>query len=454
MINKTTHEFIAEVLLCPNSGKPIRMSPAGLRGRDGEILYPELMNVPFVFRNTQHHILQWSQKIQSVMAYYREQHNRAQRELGRVDQLPATRQRLVRLSEAYKKSELEFKNLFSLFPQEHQQTTELSPFFFERIPRQQTVMAYYQTVFRDWVWGENEILAQVEALHPYLCDTKKLLTLGAGACGMPARLHDRLSGLEQLAVDVNPVLFYFARKVFTQSEFEAVEYPVLPKNLESACIEHKVKGYSQPNGFHMMLADAQNLEFSKNVFDTVLTPWFVDIIPRDFRETARGLNQHLQMGGRWVHIGPLAFERLQLSELYSPQEVEECLKESGFRLVEMKSVSVPYLSSPYSCIKREDEVFLFVAEKVKVAKKPTTYEYLPDWLRDWSVPVPLQPEIQNLSMKSQVYAQVLSCVDGQANLEQIASRFAIHHRIDLQAAKNSIGHFFTNIFEQHIFREF
>ena len=97
-----------------------------------------------------------------------------------------------------------------------------------------------------------------------------------------------------------------------------------------------------------MAADALQPPFADGAFDTVVTPWFIDIIGEPFARVAARINLLLKPGGRWINFGSLAFSRAAHAERLSLEEVSELHAEGGFADFEMREASIPYMRSPAS----------------------------------------------------------------------------------------------------------
>ena len=80
-----------------------------------------------------------------------------------------------------------------------------------------------------------------------------------------------------------------------------------------------------------MAADALQPPFADGAFDTVVTPWFIDIIGEPFARVAARINLLLKPGGRWINFGSLAFSRAAHAERVSLEEVVELLPADGVR---------------------------------------------------------------------------------------------------------------------------
>ena len=81
----------------------------------------------------------------------------------------------------------------------------------------------------------------------------------------------------------------------------------------------------------LVAADALQPPFADGAFDTVVTPWFIDIIGEPFARVAARINLLLKPGGRWINFGSLAFSRAAHAERISLEEVRELLPQVGIR---------------------------------------------------------------------------------------------------------------------------
>lgn len=447
-------QFIADNALCPLTGQSLKFESGHLSSAAFGV-FPKSFSVPWIFKNPHEQILQWRYKIASVSDSFEAESLRATDELRKVDLLPSTKIRLENLSKACVESKSYFANLRKDLDVLAPEIAQNQKVYFEKVPKQQTLLAYHDTVFRDWVWGQNELDLQADFFKACLKDTKKLLVLGAGACGLPATIHQRQGSIETLCVDINPVLLQTVKKLVAGEDVYLVEYPKVPVELKYAAVHHKISAQNlKLQNFHLALGDAQSLEFKAESFDTVLTPWLIDIVPRDFREFCRHLNQSLPKGGRWLNIGLLDFRKYRLNEIYSPQEVKEALIEAGFKIEKFEIHRIPYLQSPYAMVGRLDQVVVFSAIKEKTCKKPARFEYLPDWLRDWKLPIPLVPEIRNFQVKSAVFANTIGMVNGTVGLESLSQSLATQFKLPIEAARESVYNFMVNVYEQNIYREY
>lgn len=60
------------------------------------------------------------------------------------------------------------------------------------------------------------------------------------------------------------------------------EFPIAPKSLEDDAVKRTLKAPEKTNEeFHLVLGDALRAPFTAQSFDTVVTPWLIDIIAED-----------------------------------------------------------------------------------------------------------------------------------------------------------------------------
>ena len=127
------------------------------------------------------------------------------------------------------------------------------------------------------------------------------------------------------------------------------EFPIAPRGIDDHAILRQLAAPAPVGAdFHLVFADALRAPFAPGAFDTVLTPWFVDILPVDLAELAPRINRLLEPGGRWIHFGSLAFAHREAARNYSLEEALEVIAHSGFRNGPVRETAIPYMASPAS----------------------------------------------------------------------------------------------------------
>ena len=113
---------------------------------------------------------------------------------------------------------------------------------------------------------------------------------------------------------------------------ELYEFPIAPRSIEDHAVLRRLAAPAPARpGLELVAADALQPPFADGAFDTVVTPWFIDIIGEPFARVAARVNLLLKPGGRWINYGSLAFSRAAHAERLSLEEVSGLHAEGGLR---------------------------------------------------------------------------------------------------------------------------
>jgi SAM-dependent methyltransferase len=325
-----------------------------------------------------------------------------------------------------------------------------------RLPSDQGLTTYYNNIHRDWAWGEREneaSLAQLQsalgvdtASDAALADT---LVLGAGACRLAYDIHQRFATARTVAIDFNPLLLLVAQIVMGGGELELHEFPIAPRSLDTVAVLQKL---SAPGAvredFYTVLGDVLRPPFAAGSFDTVVTPWLIDIVNEDFPVLAARVNRLLKPGGRWLNFGSLSFEQqTERARRYSPEEIVAMIESSGFGAPEVREASIPYMCSPASRHGRQEIVFTFCAAKRDDARKPARHVALPDWIVTGTEPVPLLPSFQTQALSTQIYSFIMSLIDGRRTIADMALLLEQKKLMSRLEAEPAIRNFLTRMYD-------
>lgn len=289
-------------------------------------------------------------------------------------------------------------------------------------------------LYRDWGWpsdakGENEqALSTVEEM---LGDAGpgRTLIMGAGACRLAYDIHHRYPNAEIMVMDLDPVLFAAAYAV-THGESLAIR----EANLEMGDLSQATREWSlvAPQGpvddarFHFLMADAVDPPLDPGVFDTVLTPWFIDQGPEDVRDLISTLHRLLKPGGRWVNLGPLKYDLdTPVSRRYAREELFDLAERAGFRVGPWKSATVPYLVSRLNGRGKVEWLLAFSATRLEApAKGSRPDDGPPPWLVFRHLPIPTFEGQALFWSEASMIRMVVSSIDGRRTLDDIARRVA------------------------------
>jgi SAM-dependent methyltransferase len=290
-------------------------------------------------------------------------------------------------------------------------------------------LKYIHNLYRDWGWpaepeGENEqALAAVE----FVRDEQSLgrtLVLGAGACRLAYDLQHLDPEAETLVVDVDPLLFTVAQQVVSGGRLKLRE-----ANAEIDGIDRVVKEgtLAAPHGalpdgrFHFLLAGGLEPPLLPGMFDTVLTPWFIDLIPKDLRDFISTVHTLLKPGGRWLSLGPLRYTSdLPVSRRFTRDELFDLARRAGFEVGRWRAGTVPYLVSKLSGRGKEEWVLTFAATKREGLPGETDADdHPPAWILFWHLPIPTWPGQSVLVAGDPLSQLVVSAIDGRRTLEDV-----------------------------------
>jgi hypothetical protein len=251
-----------------------------------------------------------------------------------------------------------------------------------------------------------------------------------------------------VALDFNPMLLLVAQTVARGSKLKLHEFPIAPKSLEDDAVLRTLAA-PEPvrEGFHLALGDALRPPFAAKSFDTVVTPWLIDIIPEELSVFASRINGLLKPDGRWVNFGSLAFAGPQRALRYSPEECKAIVAECGFSDPYVSDATIPYMCSPSSRHGRKEKVFTFSAYKERDADKPARHRALPDWIVTGKEPVPLTQSFRTQAMTTQVYSFIMSLIDGKRTLKDMAVILEKQKLMGRDEAEAAIRSFLTKMFD-------
>ena len=218
-----------------------------------------------------------------------------------------------------------------------------------------------------------------------------------------------------------PLLMLVANEMAKGKLLSMYEFPIAPRSLEDDAVLRKLSAPEVAGeNFHLVLGDALRAPFAAGSFDTVVTPWLIDIITEDLPLFAARINRLLKDNGRWVNFGSLAFADPGRARHYSPEETKAIVAESGFSDPYISQATIPYMCSPASRHGRQEQVFSFCAYKERDSGQVPRHKALPDWLVTGKAPVPLLESFKLQAASTRIHAFLMSLIDGRRSLEDMA----------------------------------
>lgn len=416
--------------------------------------------IPWLFRDPDGALLEWRARFNSYLHASTSEQQRLQAALTdpRCSKAAAERIKLLAAAKETRRRQIfELLAPLGLDAPRSRPALDRAGVLHAKLPRQQGLLSYYDNIFRDWAWnnGENEQLldciARVLAPLPGY-RAGKVLTLGAGACRLPYDFHRRYRPDVSVALDLNPLLVLLASRVLQGHRVPFYEFPVAPLDKASFavlrdCAAPKELATDQLANFWLLLGDATQPPLKQSSFDTVITPWYVDIIAQDLVDCVRTVNRQLRTGGVWLNTGSLAFFHRNEAWCYSEEEALELLIANGFEVVASERAALPYMQSPASAHGRVERAFSFAARKVAAAPLPRPNAYLPVWAREADRPVPDLDEFVVASANHLLRAQALAAIDGKRTIDEIALLVAKRYGLQRSEARGAVERILLEIFE-------
>jgi len=444
---------LPSLLACPRCDKtPLDVNDGVYHCKACDIDFPSIDGIPWMFADPQATLGEWRGRLQFSLQQLSQESAALETELGNKELRPLTKRRIERYKKATDSHRRSLQKILQpVDVQSLHGNYESYLALRTRMPADQALNTYYANVHRDWAWGGEENKASIKQVRAVLHENAELgnvLVLGAGAGRLAYDLHMQMECTTTVAMDFNPLLLLIAQSVTQGESLKMYEFPIAPRSLEDDAV---MRTLSAPDvvrdGFHLLLGDALRPPFAAQSFDTVVTPWLIDIITEDLPILAARINGLLKPNGRWVNFGSLAFAKPERAGRYSPEETKAIVSENGFSDPYVSEATIPYMCSPASRHGRQERVFTFSAYKERDAEKPERHRALPDWIVTGTEPVPLTPSFRSQAMTTQIYSFIMSLIDGKRTLKDMAVVLEKQKLMTRDEAEPAIRSFLTKMYD-------
>jgi len=438
-------------LACPRCDKtPLAVADGRFRCDACKIDFPDIDGIPWMFAEPDASLGEWRNRLQFALQQLGHEIAGLDVELQDKNLRTLTRRRLERYRKSVEQHRRGLQKLLRPVDVQSQSGSYESYLALRiRLPVDQGLNTYYANIHRDWAWGEEENEASLKQVRSVLHESAELgdvLVLGAGAGRLAYDIHRQLDCSRLIAVDFNPLLMLVANEMTQGRRLSMYEFPLAPRSLEDDAVLRKLSApEAAGDAFHLVLGDALRAPFAAAAFDTVVTPWLIDIITEDLPVFAARINRLLKDSGRWVNFGSLAFSDPARARRYSPEEAKAIVAEAGFSDPYVSQATIPYMCSPASRHGRQERVFSFSAYKERDGASPPRHRALPDWLVTGKEPVPLAQAFRTQAMTTQIYAFIMSLIDGKRCIEDMAKILEQQKLMSRQEAVPAIRSFLTRM---------
>lgn len=444
---------LSSLLACPRCDKsPLDTRDDGFHCKACDVDFPFVGDIPWMFAEPQAALGEWRGRLQFALQQLSHEVAGLERELKDKNLTPLARRRIERYMKCVDTHRRKLQKLLRpVDVQSLQGNYETYLAMRTRLPVDQGLNTYYANIHRDWAWGDEENKASMKQVQSVLHDHAELgnvLVLGAGAGRLAYDIHTSMQCDSTVAMDFNPLLMLVARAITKGDTLKLYEFPIAPLALEDDAVLRKLSAPEPVDeNFHLVLGDALRPPFHEKAFDTVVTPWLIDIITEDLPVLAARINRLLKKEGRWVNFGSLAFASPRKARCYSPEEVKAIVAENGFSDPYVSQATIPYMCSPASRHGRQERVFSFSAYKERNASRPDRHKALPDWLVKGEDPVPLTPSFRQQAMTTQIYSFIMSLIDGKRSIREMAAVLESQRLMTKEEAEPAIRSFLTKMYD-------
>lgn len=443
-------------LACPRCDKsPLAHNKSGFRCGACKTEFPMIGGIPWLFAEPDASLGEWRNRLHSSLQALGNEAKRIRDELAEDDLRSLTCKRLEHHAGSIDRHRGMLRKILEpLDVQSFSASHESHLALRTRLPIDQGIQTYYANIHRDWCWGDAENEASLHEIRA-LCQEGAqnrapgdTLVLGAGACRLAYDAHMQLDPESTLAMDFNPLLLLVAKQVMNGDELELFEFPLAPKALDDVAVLRKLSAPAPVReNFHFTFGDVLRPPFASGRFDTVITPWIVDIVNETLPAQAARINRLLIPGGFWINFGSLAFDHPRRARRHVAEEFLEIVAEAGFATPQVRESAIPYMCSPASRHGRTEIVFSFAAQKTGDAKAPPRHKSLPDWIVTGKESIPLLRSFQSQAATTQIYSYIMSLIDGKRTISDIAGILEQQKVMTRQEAVPAIRTFFTRMYE-------
>jgi hypothetical protein len=445
---------LSSVLSCPRCRRgPVALARAGWMCDACSSGFPVIGDIAWLFPDPRQALAEWRSRLGMLAEHLAAEAGAMRAAASEPGNVAATRRRLELVAAAHQDQIARLRALLAPLGLDAGAALATHQGLGTRLPLQQGLTNYYVNVHRDWSWGDEENARALEAVRAALGGTLaglgRTLVHGAGAGRLAYDLHVNGDAPLTVATDFNPLLLFVAREMFAGRTVELYEFPIAPRRTEDHAVLRRLAAPAPARpGLELVAADALQAPFADEAFDTVVTPWFVDIIGEPFARIAARVNLSLKPGGRWINTGSLAFSRAAHADRIGLEEVRELLPAAGFAVMTVREETLPYMRSPASRHARVEEVVTWVATKSGPPAETPRARVVPEWLLNAEQPVPRTQAFEMQAISSRVHAFMLALINGERSMRDMARVLVEQRLIPAPESEAAVRTFLTRLHEE------
>jgi len=437
---------LAGLLACPRCDAALET----LHCKSCRVDYPVHGGIPWLFADPQAAVSDWRNRWQLARERMRADLEQVRAALQN-NPPAATRRRLETLAGGYGKQNGHLDTLLEPLAQAAGGSLETLLALRTRLPPAQGIFSYEANVHRDWCWGDKECSAALGAVMTALDGhtPQRILVLGAGAGRLAYDLHQHTAAAVTVALDLNPLLATVGRRVSAGERVSLVEFPLAPREPESAAVERQLSAPAPARaGLEFLLADAMRPPFPAETFDLVVTPWLLDVIETPAATALHRINRLLCRDGVWLNHGSVAFDAPDPAARLTLEELQEQAALAGFADLASSETRMPYMMCPDSRHGRMESVVTLRGRKAQDVQAPARQQNLPEWIVGGRTPIPALPAFKTQAMTTRMHAYIMSLIDGQRTLKDIARILEEQGLMPRREAETALRGFLVKMHEE------
>lgn len=446
-----THAFA-----CPRCDQSLDETESGFNCAGCKVDFPRVGGLPWLFAEPNAALVEWRGRFDYLLKALAANRKRFEEAARREGLSPATRRRLEKLADATASHIETLRALLEpLAMTEPGADIETYLALRTRLPPDQGLMTYFPNVHRDWSWGKEENAASLAVVLAALGKhgAGRTLILGAGAGRLAFDFHEQSGPAITIALDFNPLLCLLGSRLCSGETIEMHEFPLAPLDTEHAAIRRELRAPAPArDGLQFVIADVHRPPFAARSFDTIVTPWLIDILPGAFAELCDRVNYLLDAGGVWINFGSLNFHQSDPAAQLGPEECFEVMAQSGFGEITHANTAIPYMCSPASRHARSETVLSWRAVKITHQKRVARHRALPDWIVRGREPVPALEHFQIAAMSTRIHAHIMSMIDGRRSITDMAALLEQQRLMSAVEAEQAIRGLLIKLFDESLIR--
>jgi len=437
---------------CPRCDQALDKTESGHRCTGCKVDFPLVGGLPWLFAEPNAALAEWRVRFDYLAQALEANATRNLEAAKRPELAPATKTRLEALAEAISDHRARLRKLLTpLELSEPAAGIETYLALRTRLPPDQGLMTYFPNIHRDWCWGKEENDASIGVVLKAMGERSagRTLVLGSGAGRLAYDFHQQTDASSTVALDFNPLLAMLGQRVASGETVEMREFPLAPLSADHAAPTRQLAApeVARP-GLQFIIADVHRVPFASKGFDTIVTPWLIDILPGDFAGLCARINRLLDDGGVWINFGSLNFHHSDPASQLGPEECFEIIEQQGFERPTHDDTEIPYMRSPASRHSRREVVLSWRASKKTHAKKQSRHQSLPDWIVRGKEPVPSLEHFQVAAMSTRIHAHIMSLIDGRRSIVDIAALLEQQRLMPASEGEASIRGLLIKLFDE------